>query len=134
MLLEHETLRRDFCNIQSSLENMRKANKIAKYNNHVLSMLFENLSSFIEFCEPSGTPANNPPTQPTIQRLTHPDYHPEYTSEVPTLLTAFYGILSSNRSGTILDCCGKRPVRNREPHQCSHCCFMNYFDTGDYWQ
>ena len=82
LLLENETLRRDLHNTQSRLDDMQKTSKIAKDNDHALSMLFEMLSSFIESSDrftaedlpllgpkPSSTPANNSPTVPTTATI-----------------------------------------------------------------
>ena len=148
LLFEIATLRRDLRNTQSRLEDMQKASKIAEANDPALGMLFEILSSFTEssddrltaedyyhFFRPS--PQAHPQTLPRqylqLQRLTHPDRHTECPSELPTLLTTLYSILSSNRSRTIIDCCGKRAVRNQKRHQCSNYCPMNNIDTSEYW-
>ena len=115
-LLENETLRRDLRNTQSRLEDMQKTSKISKDNDRALSMLFAILSSFTEFSDrltagdcyhffglsPQAHPQTIRRQYLQLQRLTHPDQHPECTSEVPTLLTTLYSILSSNRSRTPL--------------------------------
>ena len=146
LLLENETLRRDLRNTQSRLEDMQKTSKISKDNDRALSMLFEILSSFTETSDrltaedcyhffglsPQAHPQTIRRQYLQLQQLTHPDRHPECPSEVPTLLTTLYSILSSNRSRTILDCCGMRAVRNQKRHQCSRCCPMNDIDTSEY--
>ena len=146
--LENETLRLDLRNTQSRLEDMQKTSKISKDNDRALSMLFEFLSSFfeasdrltVEYCRHffglslEAHPQTIRRQYLQLQRLTHPDQHPESLSEVPALLTTLYSILSSNRSRTILDCCGMRAVRNRKRHQCSRCCPLNDIDTSEYWK
>ena len=148
LLLENETLRRDLRNTQSRLEEMQKTSKISKDNDRALSILFEILSSFTESSDrltaedyyhffglsPQAHPQTIRRQYLQLQRLTHPDQQPECPSEVPTLLTTLYSILSSNRSRTILDCCGMRAVRNQKRHQCSRCCPMNDIDTSEYWK
>ena len=148
LLLENETLRRDLRNTQSRLEDMQKTSKISKDNDRALSILFEILSSFTETSDrltaedcyhffglsPQAHPQTIRRQYLQLQRLTHPDQHPECPSEVPTLLTTLYSIVSSNRSRTILDCCGMRAVRNQKRHQCSRCCPMNDIDTSEYWK
>ena len=134
----------------SPIEDMRKTSKIAKDNDCALGMLFKILSTFTETSDRlTGedcyhffglSPQAHPQTIPVrrqylqLQRLTDPDQHPECPSEVPTLLTTLYSILSSNRSRTILDCCGMRAVRNQKRHQCSRCCPTNDIDTSEYWK
>ena len=144
LLLENETLRRYLRNTQSRREDIQKTSKIAQDNDRALSMLLQILSSFTELSDrltaedcyqvfglsPQAHPQTNCPKYLQLQRLAHPDQHPECPSEVPTLLTTLYSILSSNRSWTILDCCGMRAVR----HQCSRCCSMNDVNTSQYWK
>ena len=117
LLFENETLRRDLRNTQSRLENMQKTSRIAEDNDRALSMLFGILSSFVESSDRLTvedcyhffglSPQANPQTvrrqylQP--QQKTHPHQHRECPSEVPTLLTTLYSILSSNHSRTITD-------------------------------
>ena len=146
LLLENETLRRDLRNTQSRLEDMQKTSKTSKRNDRALSMLFEIQSSFTETSDrltaedcyhffglsPQAHPQTIRRQYLQLQRLTHPDQHPECPSEVPTLLTTLYSILYSNRSRTILDCCGMRAARNQKRHQCSRCCPMNDINTSEY--
>ena len=121
LLLEKEILRRDLRNIQSRLEDMQKTSKIVKDNDRAVSMLFEILFSIssdrltAENCyhffglSPHAHPQTIRRQYLQLQRLTHPDT-PDCTSAVPTILTTLYSILASNRSRTILDCCGTRAV------------------------
>ena len=124
---------------------MQKTSKISEDNDRALSMLFEILSSFTETSDrltaedcyhffrlsPEAHPQTIRRQYLQLQQLTHPDQHPECPSQVPTLLTTLYSILSSNRSRTILDCCGMRAVRNQKRRQCSRCCPMNDIDTSE---
>ena len=136
LFYKNQTLRRDLRNTQSQLEDMQKTSKIAKDNNHALSMLFEILSSFTESFDhltaegcyhffglrPQAHPQTIRRQYLQLQQLTHPDQHPECPSEVPTVLTTRYSILFSNRSRTIIECCDMRAVRSQKRHQCSRCC------------
>ena len=127
LLLENETLRRDLRNTQSRLEDKQKTSKISKDSDSALSMLFEILSSFTESSDrltaedyyhflglsPQAHPQTIRRLYLELQLLTHLDQHPEFPSEVLTLLTTAYSILSSNRNRTTLDCCGMRDVRTK---------------------
>ena len=148
LLLEKKTLRRDLRNAHSRLEEMQKTSKISKDNDRALSMLFEILPGFTESSDrltaedcyhffglsPQAHPHKIRQQYLQLRRLTLPDQHPECPSEVPILLTTLYSIFSSNRSRTILDCCGMRAVRNQKRHQCSRCCPMNDIGTSEYWK
>ena len=124
LLLENETLRRDLRNTQSRLEDMQNTSKISKDKDRTLTMLIEILSSFTESSDrltaedcyhlfglsPQAHPQTIRRQYLKLQQLTHSNQHPECPSDVPTVLTTLYSILSSNRSRIILDCCGLRAV------------------------
>ena len=146
LLLENEILRRDLRNTQSRLEDIQKTSKISEDKDRALRMLFEILSRFTESSDrltaedcchffgliPQAHPQTIRRQYLQLQRLTHAEQHPECSSEVPTLLTTLYSIPSTNRSRTILDCCGMRALRNKKRHHCSPCCPMNDIDNSEY--
>ena len=110
--------------LEEADDNDSLVDQISKDKDRALTMLIEILSSFIESSDrltaedcyhlfglsPQAHPQTIRRQYLQLQQLTHPNQHPECPSDVPTVLTTLYSILSSNRSRIILDCCGLRAV------------------------